>query len=230
MSLSNTTFDDVESVASQTTIQELNCQKRTPLQASAPQFEPSGAWGAPMVWNFANEMNMDPWLHDSIHANRDGNVYMFNFDLMSDVEGDSDDDKPRKGQKLENPVGLGLSIGPPPGLEAVAAWPEHTLEHRQEARPKIPWWRQPCPFNAQVRPTAVRVPCDGLPGQRPWRSSAGHDAAHSLLHQTWAERVAPKVQKIDSSADKAFVKDSLDNEDTETTGSFKSDSDDADSE
>ena len=154
----NTMFDDVESMASESNIQELECQKRTPLKASAAQFEPSGAWGAPMAWNFADEMHLDPKFHDSIHASWDGNVYMFNFDLVSDTESDSDGDEPSMDSQLESPVGLGLPVGPPPGLEAVAAWPvHHTPEQQQEVQPSTPWWRQPCPFKAQASPQIGRA-------------------------------------------------------------------------
>lgn len=226
--------DDVESMASESNIQELECQKRTPLKASAAQFEPSGAWGAPMAWNFAEDMHNDPRFSD-IYSNRDGNVYMFNLDLMYDDESDSDDE-PSKGRALERPVGLGLPIGPPPGLEAVAAWPvHHTPEQQQEVQPSTPWWRQPCPFNAQASPPVAGILHGSLPGQRPWRRSAGHDAARSCLtelglHSTLTEMVATKVQGIDSCAERDLVKDYSDTEDTDSTRSFKSDSDDVDSE
>jgi len=240
MSLTSSTFDDIESMAFESTIQELDSQKRTPLKASAPQFKPSGAWGSPMVPNFADEMHMNAQFHDNLHANRDrghkvnaedGNVYMFNLDLVLDLDSDSDSDsdsdvdEPSACRTLYRPV-PGLPVGPPPGLEAVAAWPEHlAVEQQQEVRPKTPWWRQPCPFIAQDISTPAKAP----PVQRPWRRLEGHDAARSLLHPALADMTANEVQRIEYSNEKKLA-DYSDSEDTDTTGGFKSDTEEVDSE
>lgn len=86
---------------------KLNLQTRTQLSAWAPEFSPNSAAqleDAYAGWAFSGK---------NAHVHKDGNVYNFNFDLVSDDESESDDEV-----LPSTPVLAGKPICPPPGLEA----------------------------------------------------------------------------------------------------------------
>jgi len=93
---------------------KLDAPTTTRLSAWAPEFAPNNvmfedACDSPTDWAFSR---------NSPHTHKDGNVYVFNFDLVSDDESESEDEP-----VPSIPVFAGGTMCPPPGLEAIGAPP-----------------------------------------------------------------------------------------------------------
>jgi len=131
MAPSNMVLDTVEDLSPACADDKLDPQTRTPLSAWAPSFAPNSTACLEDSCD-----SLADWVKSSQkpHTHKDGNVYVFNFDLVSDDESESDDEflltpsvSVLAGRPACPPPGLevetGKLIDPPPGLEAVGAPP-----------------------------------------------------------------------------------------------------------